>query len=145
MNAQRLAKNPPKPAQWILAGSSRPHSHDVRGLDVSTLPSINAVVSGGIGVQLVICRHSSFPKDRKQYLPLNPVNPLIHMATERPWLLSRFDHSVRLWQLGQGVTLNDGNRVKHHLGDPLTLKEPYRVLLELQLQVSNNLFVCIYI
>ncbi|RKP25133.1 hypothetical protein SYNPS1DRAFT_22860 [Syncephalis pseudoplumigaleata] len=81
----------------------------------------------------------TFPGDHKLHLPINPINPLIHMATERPWLLSRFDHSVRLWQLGQGATSKEADYANSRLGDPLALTESYRVLLEVQLQDEDNL------
>ncbi|KAI9598687.1 quinon protein alcohol dehydrogenase-like superfamily [Syncephalis fuscata] len=146
-DTRRESSNNESSTKWILASSNRPHSHDVRGLDVSTLPSINSVVSGGIGVQLVVCRHSSFSTDRKQYLPLNPMTPLVDVSTERQWLLSRFDHSVRLWQLGQrapvdvSAAVDKGSNANsnHALGDPLFLKESYRLLLEIQLQDMENL------
>ncbi|RKP09200.1 WD40-repeat-containing domain protein [Thamnocephalis sphaerospora] len=108
---------------WVLSASARPHSHDVRALAVCPEVPINAIVSGGIGVQLVVCRHSSFPSERKQYLPFNPVAPLVSMAPASRLLLSRFDHSVRVWKLGQSNLTGNAQLEMRKLGDQLGMKE----------------------
>jgi U3 small nucleolar RNA-associated protein 4 len=124
--------------KWVLAESVTAHAHDVRSLDLCTKPSVNSVISGGVGVQMVACRHNLL-KAGPRRLPLNPAVPLISLAPKARMMLSRFDHSVRIWQLGESQLEDLDTITDKELGERIDMKKSFRILLEMQMQGVNNL------
>ncbi|ORX63923.1 WD40 repeat-like protein [Basidiobolus meristosporus CBS 931.73] len=132
------AEAPKSEMKWILAGTRRYHSHDVKALALDESRPVNALVSGGVDVQLVVCPAAEFPNMNQWRLPYFPQKPLISMSKAKRLLMCRFPNSIRVWKLGKAAPPMQpyGNL---EIGTDLGLIENLESLLEIKLKDENHI------
>src|SRR5690606_33240171 len=84
--------------QWVLTGSRRFHSHDVRAMVLNDSRQVNALVSGGVDVSLVVCPAAEFPNNNHRRLPYTPQKSVISISKSKRLLLCHQDNRVKLWR-----------------------------------------------
>lgn len=93
--------------QWVYSHFKRPHSHDVRAMDIVKLGGGRAVLlSGGLDAQLIAYPVSSFLKEHPVRLTKCPQRPICAVTVQQQAgsgagrLLSAQHEAVNVWQLG---------------------------------------------
>ncbi|RKP13542.1 WD40-repeat-containing domain protein, partial [Piptocephalis cylindrospora] len=149
---------------YVVSGVERPHQHDVRALAMSDRSEVDALVSGGMDVQIRVGSVKAFDRDAlchaqstlanppkntvNRLLPLSPQSPLVHLVPARHWLLSRSNHSLDLWALDSEEPSMPGEGKRRRLPDseegPSALPPKHatpnnRLLLHAQLQGTRHL------
>lgn len=89
--------------KWVLAGNRRFHSHDVRALALEENRPINALVSGGIDMSLVVSPAREFPNSNQRRLPFLPQKPLVSISKSKRLMMCRFTNAVKVWRLGKST------------------------------------------
>lgn len=87
--------------KWVLAGSRRFHSHDVRAMALDDTRNVNALVSGGVDVSMVVCPAADFPDTNQRRLPHVPQRPIVSISKSKRLMLCRQEHGVKVWRLGK--------------------------------------------
>ncbi|KAL1924575.1 uncharacterized protein VTP21DRAFT_4229 [Calcarisporiella thermophila] len=125
-------------SRWVLTGSRRYHSHDVRAMALEENRPVNALVTGGVDLSLVVCPAAEFPNINQRRLPIFPQKPLLSMSRSERLVLCRFQNSLKLWRMGQSSPPEDPYW-QMKVGSQLRLLQPQQALAELSLKNDCNL------
>ncbi|KAF9974306.1 U3 small nucleolar RNA-associated protein [Actinomortierella ambigua] len=125
-------------SKWTLAGSRRWHSHDVRALALDESRHVDALVSGGVDVSMVVCPAADFPNINQRRIPYVPQRPVISISKSKRLLLCRREHGIKLWRIGKSSTPVQPYD-EFEIGAHLDLIEPQQALLEMNLKEDRNL------
>ncbi|KAF8977024.1 U3 small nucleolar RNA-associated protein [Entomortierella lignicola] len=124
--------------KWILAGSRRFHSHDVRALALDESRNVDALVSGGVDVSMVVCPAAQFPENNQRRLTYVPQRPIISISKSKRLMLCRQEHSVKVWRIGKSA-LPVQPYAEIEIGAHMDLIEPQQAILEMNFKDDRNL------
>ncbi|KAF9584858.1 hypothetical protein BGW38_004904 [Lunasporangiospora selenospora] len=125
-------------SKWVLSGSGRSHSHDVRALALNESRNVDALVSGGVDVSMVVCSPSTFPDNNMRRLPYVPQRPVISVSQSQRLMLCRMPHGVKVWRLGKTATPVQPF-TELEIGSRLDLIQPQQAILEMNFRDDLNL------
>ncbi|KAG5456351.1 MAG: WD40-repeat-containing domain protein, partial [Olpidium bornovanus] len=131
----RQAAGPQK--KWVISGRRRYHSHDVRALALDESKRVNALVSGGVDVQLVVCPAAEFPALNQRRLPFFPHRPVVSFVKAKRWVVAALFDKLRIWLLGKGGPTT--GLLEEKRAEILPIVEHQRRLLEMQLQGGRHI------
>ncbi|KAG0035119.1 U3 small nucleolar RNA-associated protein [Podila clonocystis] len=124
--------------KWVLAGSRRFHSHDVRALALDDTRNVNALVSGGVDVSMVVCPAADFPDTNQRRLPHVPQRPIVSISKSKRLMLCRQEHGVKVWRLGKSAApVQPYSELE--IGAHMDLIEPQQAILEMNFKDDRNL------
>jgi U3 small nucleolar RNA-associated protein 4 len=117
---------------WIIAGSKKYHTHDVRAMIYLPNRQWDALVSGGVDTSLIISGPTAnFSKMKQQRLGIVPQKSPVSYSSKDRLMICHFDDSVRLWQLAdpniKHYDLFNGQRLPH---------DSFRHLITIKCRVS---------
>ncbi|RUS21509.1 hypothetical protein BC937DRAFT_92478, partial [Endogone sp. FLAS-F59071] len=124
--------------KWVLSGNRRFHSHDVRALALEENRPINALVSGGIDMSLVVSPAREFPNSNQRRLPFLPQKPLVSISKSKRLMLCRFTNALKVWRLGKTSSPTQSYH-EMSIGAYLELVEPQQAVLEMSMKVDRNI------
>jgi U3 small nucleolar RNA-associated protein 4 len=87
--------------KWVLSGSRRFHSHDVRAMAMDESRNVDALVSGGVDVSMVVCTASQFTGINQRRIPYVPQRPIISISKSTRLMLCRQANGIKVWRLGK--------------------------------------------
>ncbi|KAF9931218.1 U3 small nucleolar RNA-associated protein [Mortierella antarctica] len=124
--------------KWVLAGSRRFHSHDVRALALDESRSVDALVSGGVDVSMVVCPAAQFPDINQRRLPYVPQRPIVSLSKSERLMMCRQEHGVKVWRLGKSASpIQPFSELE--IGAHMDLIEPQQAILEMNFKTDRNL------
>ncbi|KAF9109281.1 U3 small nucleolar RNA-associated protein [Mortierella sp. AM989] len=124
--------------KWVLAGSRRFHSHDVRALALDESRNVDALVSGGVDVSMVVCPVAQFPENNQRRLTYVPQRPIISISKSKRLMLSRQAHGVKVWRIGKSAApVQPFSEIE--IGAHMDLIEPQQAILEMNFKDDRNL------
>ncbi|KAG0325217.1 U3 small nucleolar RNA-associated protein [Dissophora globulifera] len=124
--------------KWILAGSRRFHSHDVRALALDESRNVDALVSGGVDVSMVVCPAAQFPDINQRRIPHVPQRPIVSISKSKRLMLCRQEHGVKVWRLGKSASpIQPFSEIE--IGAHMDLIEPQQAILEMKFKDEYNL------
>ncbi|KAF9206842.1 U3 small nucleolar RNA-associated protein [Podila verticillata] len=124
--------------KWVLAGSRRFHSHDVRALALDDTRNVNTLVSGGVDVSMVVCPAADFPDTNQRRLPHVPQRPIVSISKSKRLMLCRQEHGVKVWRLGKSASpVQPYSELE--IGAHMDLIEPQQAILEMNFKDDRNL------
>lgn len=117
---------------WIISGSKKYHTHDVRAMIYLPNRQWDALVSGGVDTSLIISGPTvNFKKMKQQRLGIVPHKSPVSYSSKDRLIICHFDDSVKLWQLAdpniKHYDLFDGQRLPH---------DSFRLLITIKCKVS---------
>ncbi|KAG0000709.1 U3 small nucleolar RNA-associated protein [Entomortierella chlamydospora] len=125
-------------AKWVLAGSRRFHSHDVRALALDESRNVDALVSGGVDVSMVVCPAAQFPENNQRRLTYVPQRPIISISKSKRLMLCRQEHGVKVWRIGKSAApVQPFSEIE--IGAHMELIEPQQAILEMNFKDDHNL------
>ncbi|KAI1294060.1 U3 small nucleolar RNA-associated protein [Mortierella claussenii] len=124
--------------KWVLTGSRRFHSHDVRALALDESRNVDALVSGGVDVTMVVCSATQFLENNQRRLTYVPQRPVVAISKSKRLMLSRQDHGVKVWRLGKSAApVQPFSEIE--VGAHMDLIEPQQATLEMNFRDDRNL------
>ncbi|KAF9346676.1 U3 small nucleolar RNA-associated protein [Mortierella sp. AD094] len=124
--------------KWVLAGSRRFHSHDVRALALDESRNVDALVSGGVDVSMVVCPAAQFPENNQRRLTYVPQRPIISISKSKRLMLCRQEHGVKVWRIGKSAApVQPFSEIE--IGAHMDLIEPQQAILEMNFKDDRNL------
>ncbi|KAG0375769.1 U3 small nucleolar RNA-associated protein [Mortierella sp. AD032] len=124
--------------KWVLAGSRRFHSHDVRAMAMDESRNVDALVSGGVDVSMVVCTASQFTAINQRRIPYVPQRPVISISKSTRLMLCRQANGLKVWRLGKSASpiqpFSD-----FEIGAHMDLIEPQQAVLEMNFRDDRNL------
>ncbi|KAF9173165.1 U3 small nucleolar RNA-associated protein [Mortierella sp. AD011] len=124
--------------KWVLAGSRRFHSHDVRALALDESRNVDALVSGGVDVSMVVCPAAQFPENNQRRLTYVPQRPIISISKSKRLMLCRQEHGVKVWRIGKSAApVQPFSEIE--IGAHMELIEPQQAILEMNFKDDHNL------
>ncbi|KAF9433718.1 U3 small nucleolar RNA-associated protein [Entomortierella beljakovae] len=124
--------------KWVLSGSRRFHSHDVRALALDESRNVDALVSGGVDVSMVVCPAAQFPDNNQRRLTYVPQRPVISISKTKRLMLCRQEHGVKVWRLGKSAApVQPFSEIE--IGAHMDLIEPQQAILEMNFKDGHNL------
>ncbi|KAG0338153.1 U3 small nucleolar RNA-associated protein [Podila humilis] len=124
--------------KWVVSGSRRFHSHDVRAMALDDSRSVNTVVSGGVDVTMVVCPVADFPDTNQRRLPHVPQHLIVSISKSKRLMLSRQDHGVKVWRLGKSAEpILPYDELE--IGARMDVIEPQQAILEMNFKDDHNL------
>ncbi|KAF9365124.1 U3 small nucleolar RNA-associated protein [Mortierella sp. NVP85] len=125
-------------AKWVLAGSRRFHSHDVRALALDDSRNVDALVSGGVDVSMVVCPAAQFPDINQRRLPYVPQRPVVSISKSKRLMLCRQTNGIKVWRLGKSASpVQPFSEIE--IGAHMDLIEPQQAILEMSFKDDRNL------
>ncbi|KAG0365918.1 WD40-repeat-containing domain protein [Gamsiella multidivaricata] len=125
-------------SKWVLAGSRRFHSHDVRALALDESRNVDALVSGGVDVSMVVCPAAQFPDINQRRLPYVPQRPIVSISKSNRLMLCRQAHGIKVWRLGKSASpVQPYSEIE--IGAHMDLIEPQQAILEMTFKEDRNL------
>ncbi|KAG0252120.1 U3 small nucleolar RNA-associated protein [Mortierella polycephala] len=124
--------------KWIVAGSRRFHSHDVRALALDESRNVDALVSGGVDVSMVVCPAAQFPDINQRRIPHVPQRPVVSISKSKRLMLCRQTHGVKVWRLGKSASPTQSFS-EFEIGAHMDLIEPQQAILEMNFKDDHNL------
>ncbi|KAF9190734.1 U3 small nucleolar RNA-associated protein [Haplosporangium sp. Z 767] len=124
--------------KWIVAGSRRFHSHDVRALALDESRNVDALVSGGVDVSMVVCPAAQFPDINQRRIPHVPQRPVVSISKSKRLMLCRQTHGVKMWRLGKSASPTQSFS-EFEIGAHMDLIEPQQAILEMNFKDDHNL------
>ncbi|KAF9100320.1 U3 small nucleolar RNA-associated protein [Mortierella sp. GBA35] len=124
--------------KWVLAGSRRFHSHDVRALAMDESRNVDALVSGGVDVSMVVCPAAQFPDINQRRIPYVPQRPIVSFSKTSRLMLCRQANSVKVWRLGKSASPVQPFS-EFEIGSHMDLIEPQQAVLEMNFKDDRNL------
>ncbi|KAG0224123.1 WD40-repeat-containing domain protein [Mortierella sp. GBAus27b] len=125
-------------SKWVLAGSRRFHSHDVRALALDESRNVDALVSGGVDVSMVVCRAAQFPDINQRRLPYVPQRPVVSISKSNRLMLCRQTNAIKVWRLGKSASpVQPFSEIE--IGAHMELIEPQQAVLEMSFKDGRNL------
>ncbi|RUS34689.1 WD40-repeat-containing domain protein [Jimgerdemannia flammicorona] len=137
-NSSASVPAPTSTTKWILAHNRRFHSHDVRALALEEDRPVNALVSGGIDVSLVVCPAQEFPDTTQRRLSCLPQKPVVSVSKTKRLMLCRFTNVVKVWRLGKASAPTQPY-LDMDIGAHLDLVEPQQAVLEMTMKDDRNI------
>ncbi|KAF9897740.1 U3 small nucleolar RNA-associated protein, partial [Lobosporangium transversale] len=124
--------------KWILTGSRRFHSHDVRALALDESRNVDALVSGGVDVTMVVCSAAQFLENNQRRLTYVPQRPVVSFSKSKRLLLCRQERGVKVWRLGKSAAaVLPFSEIE--IGAHMDLIEPQQAMLEMTFKDDRNL------
>ncbi|KAF9957391.1 U3 small nucleolar RNA-associated protein, partial [Modicella reniformis] len=125
-------------SKWVLSGSRRFHSHDVRALALDESRSVDTLVSGGVDVSMVVCPAAQFPDINQRRLPYVPQRPVVSFSKSKRLMLCRHANGIKLWRLGKSASpVQPFSEIE--IGAHMDLIEPQQAILEMSFKDDRNL------
>lgn len=90
---------------WASLGSRRYHWHDIRALALDERPEINAIVSGGVDVEMVASPALEYPRLQQNRITPFARKNIISVSKGHKLVMAKFFDTVSLWRLGQGKSV----------------------------------------
>ncbi|KAJ3183700.1 U3 small nucleolar RNA-associated protein [Gaertneriomyces sp. JEL0708] len=101
----------PTGKRWVVSGSKRYHSHDVRALAVLEERPFDVLASGGIDRTLVLSSPlKEFPFLKQYRQPNFPQRSIVQITRQSRLLLARFQDHIKVWQLGRAMPVEKDPR-----------------------------------
>ncbi|KAI8330637.1 WD40-repeat-containing domain protein [Chlamydoabsidia padenii] len=122
-------KNNNNKGTWATLGSRRYHWHDIRALALDERPEVNAIVSGGVDVEMVSSPALEYPRLQQNRITPFARKHLISVSKSHRLVMARFFDTISLWKLGQAGKLDTTV-----VGSLPEMYEPHDFLLKIQLK-----------
>ncbi|KAG9069719.1 U3 small nucleolar RNA-associated protein [Linnemannia hyalina] len=124
--------------KWVLSATRRFHSHDVRAMAMDESRNVDALVTGGVDVSLVVCSASQFTDINQRRISYVPQRPVISMSKSTRLMLCRQANGIKVWRLGKSASpiqpFSD-----FEIGAHMDLIEPQQAVLEMNFRDDRNL------
>ncbi|KAF9919581.1 U3 small nucleolar RNA-associated protein [Linnemannia zychae] len=124
--------------KWVLSYSRQFHSHDVRAMAMDESRNVDALVSGGVDVSMVVCTASQFTAINQRRIPYVPQRPVISVSKSTRLMLCRQANGIKVWRLGKSASPVQPFS-EFEIGAHMDLIEPQQAILEMNFRDDRNL------
>jgi len=121
--------------KWVISGSKRSHTHDVRALALSPIAAHKLLISGGVDTNIIAYSTADLSKSSSRIISPFPHKPIVAFARSKRVLCCMYPHHLELWVIGKSAPIEEPltSRPNHSV---LPLADPHGKLAELRIKVQ---------